>query len=106
MLQVIQELPVIRFQGFRAGMIGALAVALLLAGCGRKGPLDPPPGSGLQSGAPVQAPPPAAGPAGLTGPGGLAGPPVRGARQDFDENGRPIAPPGEKKHFFLDWLLN
>jgi hypothetical protein len=76
---------------FRAGMIGVLVAVLLLPGCGKKGPLDPPPGSGLQPGAAAD-------------PGA---PPARGMPQDFDEEGKPIAPPGPKKaHQFLDWLLN
>ncbi len=32
---------------FRLALIGALAAALGLAACGRKGPLDPPPGASL-----------------------------------------------------------
>jgi predicted small lipoprotein YifL len=97
MLRTIQELLVTGSICFRAGMIGALAAALLLTGCGRKGPLDPPPGaSGLQSGAPAQAP-------SATDP---AGPPARGMQKDFDDNGRPIAPTGQKQRLFLDWLLD
>jgi predicted small lipoprotein YifL len=70
----------------RLAAIGALAAALGLAACGRKGPLDPPPSAiapqltGGQA-APVQ--PPA-----------------------FDASGKPIAPPGERKAFILDGLLN
>jgi predicted small lipoprotein YifL len=56
-----------------------LALAAGLSACGRKGPLDPPPSA-------------AAGPA----PTDL----------DVDANGRPIAPPGQKKRIFLDSLLD
>ena len=74
-------------------MVGALAAVLLLPGCGRKGPLDPPPASSqLQPGAPPQSAPGA--------------PPEKSMHQDFDEDGRPVAPPGRKVHQFLDWLLN
>jgi predicted small lipoprotein YifL len=78
---------------FCAGIVAALAVALLLAGCGRKGSLDQPPGSSqYQQGAPTPAAPDA--------------PPQPGMHKEFDENGRPVAPAGQKKRFFLDWLLN
>jgi predicted small lipoprotein YifL len=72
-------------------MIGALAAALTLAGCGRKGPLDPPPSA---TAAEREA----------------AGDPQ--ARQSaprpvMDAQGRPIAPQSqEKKKIFLDWLLD
>jgi predicted small lipoprotein YifL len=32
---------------FRVALIGVVAASLGLAGCGRKGPLDPPPGASL-----------------------------------------------------------
>jgi predicted small lipoprotein YifL len=67
-----------------------LICALLLSGCGRKGPLDPPPSALQQPGAPVN-------------PDGT---PAPGTQKGFDEFGRPIAPTGEKKHFFLDFLLD
>ncbi len=70
MVHLIQELALTRSCRFRAGMIGMLAAALLLSGCGRKGALDLPPGAGMQPGAP----------------------PARGMQQDFDEEGKPIAP--------------
>jgi predicted small lipoprotein YifL len=90
MVPAIQELPVTRPVGIRLAVIGALAAALLLAGCGRKGPLDPPPASSqLQQGAP--------------GPGAS---PARAPQQAFDENGRPVAPQGPKARQFLDWLLD
>jgi predicted small lipoprotein YifL len=72
--------------------------ALGLAGCGRAGPLEPPPG-------PAAGPAPAAQ---LTGPDGT---PIPGSAQDaalktgFDQNGNPVAPPGQKKPFILDPLL-
>jgi predicted small lipoprotein YifL len=83
------------FLPYRIGMLGALAAVLLLAGCGRKGPLDLPPNTGaLQSSAPAQS---------TTDPNA---PPVRGMAKDFDEEGKPIAPPGPKTRQYLDWLLN
>ena len=73
----------------RLTVIGALALTLALAACGRKGPLDPPPAS-------VVSPdyPPAAQP--TPGPDGqLAGP-----------DGRPVAAPGARKRLPIDWLLD
>ena len=61
-------------------LVGGLALAL--ADCGRKGPLDPPPSASVAQ-PPVAAEPPAVGP-----------------------DGRPMAPPGTKKQLAIDWLLN
>jgi predicted small lipoprotein YifL len=71
-----------------------LAALLLLPGCGRKGPLDLPPGASYSQPGALGAP--GAG-------GGVA--PTREAPQ-FDEEGRPIAPAGQKRRLFLDWLLD
>jgi predicted small lipoprotein YifL len=70
----------------RIAVIGALAAALGLAGCGRKGGLDPPPGASVVDQGAPGAPPP--GPAGI-GP-----------------DGRPLAPPPPKRTTPIDWLLN
>ncbi len=70
----------------RLAMIAALAAALGLAACGRKGPLDPPPGASL------------AGDKSAAKNNG--GPPV------MSREGRPTAPPGPDKHIPLDVLLN
>ena len=59
--------------------VAVLALGLALSACGRKGPLDPPPGA-------------------YVGPGG--------ALVEVDQQGRPIAPPGEKKRIPLDVLLD
>jgi predicted small lipoprotein YifL len=63
----------------------ACCASALLAGCGRKGPLDLPPSA-------------TAGPA----PIGPDGKPM-GA---MDTYGQPQAPPGPKKHIFLDNLID
>ena len=70
-----------------------IAVALALAGCGRKGMLDLPPN------APVQ-PTAAAGEADM--------PAAKGNLFDpsYGMNGPPTAPRGQKKAFVLDPLLN
>jgi len=70
----------------RCAIAGALALAFGLAGCGRKGALDPP-------------------------PGGLAEPTVIGAQPAPGPDGQvaaaPPAPqPAPKKQTPLDWLLN
>jgi predicted small lipoprotein YifL len=71
----------------RLALIGVLLAGLGLAACGRKGPLDPPPGASL---------------AGETGPDGKSkyGPPMLGP------NGQPLAPAGPNKSIPLDVLLN
>jgi predicted small lipoprotein YifL len=70
----------------RLALIGALGAAFALAGCGRKGALDPPPAASL------------AGDQGAAQSGGA--PPV------MDRQGRPIAPSGPNKRIPLDVLLN
>ena len=73
----------------RLALIGALVAASLgLAACGRKGPLDPPPGASLAGDQAV--------PAGDV----KYGPPVTGP------DGKPIAPAGPNKRIPLDVLLN
>jgi len=57
----------------------ALSLGLTLSACGRKGPLDPPPGAAV-------------------GPGGTL--------IELDQEGRPLAPPGQKKRIPLDVLLD
>ena len=66
----------------RLAMIGALAAALGLAACGRKGALDPPPGAAMSDQATV------------------------GNRPVMDRKGNPRAPIGPDKHIPLDNLLN
>jgi predicted small lipoprotein YifL len=76
----------------RCALAAALALALGLAGCGRKGALDPPPG-GLADPTVIGAQPaPAPGPDGQVA--ASAGP-----------NGPPATQPA-KKIPALDWLLN
>ena len=80
-------------------VVAAMAALLVLAGCGRKGPLDPPPGAsnavapqangGLVS--------PMASPIGSTGTSSDPG---------VDANGKPIAGKGPDRPFLLDPLLN
>jgi predicted small lipoprotein YifL len=79
-------------------VIGLLAAAFALAGCGRKGALDPPPTAG--------APPPAK----ATMPGiGLGSVPTREKPRTaagFDEEGRPVASgSAPKRRLPMDWLI-
>jgi predicted small lipoprotein YifL len=66
----------------RAAILGALALALglTLSACGRRGPLDAPPGAmtGAEQPADIQ----------------------------FDAQGRPLAPQGQKRRLPIDWLLD
>ena len=75
----------------RFAVVGALIVAIGLTACGRKGPLDPPPGAAAQP--TVQAPLAPPGPGGIPAsiptqrlPGGsnvVAAPPPTGQQRDF-----------------------
>jgi predicted small lipoprotein YifL len=83
---------------------GALIACLALTGCGRKGPLDPPPGAALtgepqpqQSGLLT----PMVSPIG-SGSGGTSS----SAEPGIGSDGRPVAPKGPKRPFVLDGLLN
>jgi len=78
-------------------LISAVLAALGLSGCGRSGPLELPPG------------PASPAPAAQLNSQNSA---VPGSAQDaaavrngFDARGNPVAPPGEKKSFILDPLL-
>jgi predicted small lipoprotein YifL len=85
----------------RLATIGALVGALALGACGRKGPLDPPPGASLVD-------PQANGP-GLASPIGAS--PIGGSKPahnalQIGPNGQPLAPKGPDKRIPLDVLLN
>jgi hypothetical protein len=71
------------------------AVALALASCGRNGSPLPPPG-------PVAATPP---PAAASSPGAAPAAQPSAQKNGFDMFGNPVAPPGQKKSFLLDPLL-
>ena len=70
---------------FRLALVGVLAASLGLGACGRKGPLDPPPGASLAG---DQAAPDGSN-KGPTGP-----------------DGKPLAPGGVNRRIPLDVLLN
>jgi len=90
----------------RVAAAAALAAAIGLAGCGRKGPLEAPPSAAIAQPQSVQQPPPSL---------GEPEEPGEFRRQaDAGTSGAPAAPPPRsqttpmqpKKSFFLDWLLN
>ena len=74
---------------FRLTLIGALAASLGLAACGRKGPLDPPPGASLAGGQVMP-----------------AGTETRDGRPVVGPDGKPLAPASSNKRIPLDVLLN
>ena len=77
-------------------VIGVVALALPLAACGRKGPLDPPPGGYvLEQGGPGSTP--------TTRTGAQ---PYPDKPPEYDAEGRPLAPPGLKKKLPGDWLID
>jgi predicted small lipoprotein YifL len=77
----------------RLALIGVALAALTLAGCGRKGPLDPPPGASM-----VSEPAPAAD---APATSDLVTP--TGQTRDAP---RATVPAGPNKRIFLDGLLN
>ena len=78
-----------------AAVIGALALALPLAACGRKGALDPPPGGSVLEQGTARTP--------TTRRGGQ---PVPQKEPEYDDEGRPIAPQGRKRKLPGDWLID
>jgi len=85
----------------RLALIGVLAAALGLTACGRKGPLDPPPGASLEGEPQPNAP-------NLISNKGVK---AIGSEPDddysgVDENGRARAPKGPKKRIPPDNILN
>jgi len=93
-LKAFSDRPVLRI-----ALLGALAFAL--AGCGRKGPLDPPPGASLagepQANMPELMSSKSAAPVGSQSQAGNPG---------VGHDGQPLAPKGPKKTIPLDVLLN
>jgi len=82
---------------FRIATFGVAALALLLAGCGRKGPLDLPPADVTQQ--------PAQGADAQSGSSAAAAP-RSSAPIEYNVDGRPLAPRGQKKKLPADVLLD
>lgn len=83
-------------------MIAALCAALGLAACGRKGPLDPPPGASLANEPQAENPSPLS-PMKQTPIGGQA---RADGNSGVGPDGQPLAPKGPPKRTPLDVLLN
>ena len=84
----------------RLALIGVALVALTLAGCGRTGPLDPPPGASMAS-EPASGATPA--PA-VEAP--VASDVMVSTPGQSRESARAVTPVGPNKRIFLDNLLN
>jgi predicted small lipoprotein YifL len=70
----------------RIAVVGALVAALGLAGCGRKGGLDPPPGASTADADGVVQP---------------------GAGPEIGPDGQPMAPPpASRRRTPIDWLID
>jgi len=114
MFGAIREFLVTASPFLRLAVLGV--VALSIAGCGRKGALDPPPGVTQQQqvGVPQMesrrsssnvAPIPGT----AVNPGEFGPPrqqPAQSAEPTEDEHGNPIVSQGRKKPFLLDPILN
>jgi predicted small lipoprotein YifL len=85
----------------RASLALAVVAALGLAGCGRKGELELPPGPATQP--PVAASPGV--PSLLPGGAGRQQDDATAAKTGFDAHGNPVAGPGQKRGFILDPIL-
>jgi predicted small lipoprotein YifL len=93
----------------------AVVAALGLSGCGRKGPLELPPSNTTPAPQTLSAPPAAAQPAYPAATSGPEGSPypagsaeaaqAEAVKNGFDSHGNPVAAPGQKTGFFLDFLL-
>ena len=87
----------------RLAVAAAMAALLVLGGCGRKGPLDPPPGASVagepapQSGGGLLTP--------MAAPIGSAGK-ASSSEDALGRDGRPVAPKGPNRPIILDGLLN
>ena len=93
MLAVNLEPPVTRAFRLHTGLIGiGVIAALLLAGCGRKGPLDPPPGGWYVQQRDRMVP--------------VSTRPAPPAPVEYDAEGRPIAPEGPSRRIPADWLID
>ena len=82
-------------------VVAAMAALLVVSGCGRKGPLDPPPGASIE-GVPQANMPDLMSKREATPIGGQAS----GGNAGVGPDGQPQAPIGPDKRILLDGLLN
>src|SRR5258708_10085730 len=95
----IQERHIVKPRFAYLAVIGMLATAFTLAGCGRKGPVDPPPSS---ENAPASAPAKRAGSTPSLSPFAAHEKPA--TKSAFDAEGRPVAPRhAPKQHLPMHW---
>jgi predicted small lipoprotein YifL len=87
---------------FRLALIGVAAASLGLAACGRKGPLDPPPGASLVGEPQANMPDLMSSKSQAAPIGGQA----KDGNPGVGPDGQPLAPAGPKKRIPLDVLLN
>ena len=96
----------------RLALLGAMTVASLVGGCGRKGQLEPPPsarlaGQNADTAAPAEET--EQNPL-FASPSEVFGVPSSSASSKqpkvMDQYGQPIAPPGPKRHIPLDYLID
>jgi hypothetical protein len=84
-------------------------IAVSLAACGRNGAPEPPPGPMFGAGPSAATPAvaPVSGPGPYIATPAAAGPVSheQAQKNGFDAAGNPVAPPSERKSFFLDFLL-
>jgi len=95
--------------GLTIGFAVAVAAALALSACGRKGPLDLPPSDTAAPGTPMASsatvPPTATLLPGTSSTSGAPAGQDTSVKAGFDSRGQPQAAAGEKKPFILDFLL-
>jgi predicted small lipoprotein YifL len=84
---------------FRLALVGVAVASLGLTACGRKGPLDPPPGASMAN-------EPQANNPGLMNPITATPAPTGSSTLEIGPSGQPLAPKGVKKTIPLDVLLN
>jgi predicted small lipoprotein YifL len=77
----------------RLAAVAAIAASLGLSACGRKGPLDLPPGAAQHSAQPAPDAPPVSG--------------TQEPQPGLTRDGKALAPPprGDNRPFILDWLV-
>ena len=92
----MQDVPVLSRYLLRLALAGALVASLGLTACGRKGPLDPPPGASIENEPQAN----------LPNLMSTSRPPAAANQATESPNGQPVAPKGPKKQIPLDVLLN
>jgi hypothetical protein len=103
-LQPVGNFLVLSRLGVALALPVLTAAALTLAACGRNGPPLPPPGPQAQAAPAATAPPPGAAASPAAAATGTQAQQTA-QKNGFDIFGNAVAPPGQKKSFLLDPLL-